>query len=71
MKTDDNLERKKTDWRDALIVIGDMADSGVALQRVLASGIVSGRVANACGELFTEIAELADAADRAISGNDA
>lgn len=70
MQTDDKFIRK-VGCEDALMAIGDMADSGVVLQRVLASGIVSGRVAEACGELFTEIAELAGAADRAISGNDA
>lgn len=70
MQTDSKLIRK-VGCEDALAAIGDIADSGVLLQRVLATGIVSGRVAGACGELFTEIAELAGAADRAISGSDA
>ncbi len=44
---------------DRKAAIGDIAISGNRLQQVLASGVVSGRVAVACGELFTEIAELA------------
>lgn len=47
---------------DAKAVIGDIAISGNRLQQVVASGIVSGRVALACGELFTEIAELVGSA---------
>lgn len=47
---------------DQRAAIGDIAISGNRLQQVLASGVVSGRVALACGELFTEIAELAGSA---------
>lgn len=54
---------------DALVAIGDIANSGSLLQKVLASGVVSSRVAEACGELFTEIAELAGAAETPIDGS--
>ncbi len=70
MQTDNKFIRK-VGCEDALVAIGDIADSGVLLQRVLASGVVSGRVAEACGKLFTEIAELAGAVDPATSGSDA
>ena len=58
MQTDKNLKRV-IPCEDALVAIGDIAMSGNRLQEVLASGVVSGRIAMACGELFTEIAELA------------
>ena len=70
MQTDDKFI-KSVGCEDALTAIGDIADSGVLLQRVLASGVVSGRVAEACGDLFTEIAELAGAVDPATSESDA
>jgi|TARA_Y100000114_G_C11763926_1_gene331907 hypothetical protein len=56
---------------DALAAIGDIANSGSLLQKVLATGVASNRVAEACVNLFTEIAELAGAAvDSAKPGSD-
>lgn len=69
MQTDEKLNNKVS-CEDALVAIGDIAISGNILQKVLASGVASGRVAEACGELFSEIADLAGAADRATAGSD-
>ncbi|GAA3556045.1 hypothetical protein GCM10022265_03360 [Marinobacter xestospongiae] len=70
MQMDEKLS-KQVSCEDALVAIGDIATSGSLLQKVLASGVVSGRIAEACEELFSEIADLAGAADRANASNDA
>lgn len=69
MKTDERL-RRQIPCEDALVAIGDIASSGSVLQKVIASGVASGRLAGACGELFNEIAEIAGAADPASAGSD-
>jgi len=69
MQTDEKLN-KQIPCEDALVAIGDIAVSGNILQGVVASGIASGRVALACGELFNEIAEIAGAAERTNAGSD-
>lgn len=61
---------KRIPCEDALVVIGDIASSGRKLQEVLSSGLVSTRVADACGVLFTEIADLAGAAELPTSDSD-
>lgn len=58
MQMDEKLN-KRVPCEDVLVAIGDIASSGASLQKVLASGVVSGRVADACCDLFEEIAELA------------
>lgn len=55
---------------DTLVVIADIATSGGMLQRVLATGVASNRVAEVCEGLFMEIRDLAGAADPANAGND-
>lgn len=60
MPTDEN-PKKCEPCEDALVVIGDIAVSAMRLQRVLASGVASKKVADACELLFSEIADLAGA----------
>ena len=69
MQADEKLS-KRIPCEDALVAIGDIAVSGNLLQGVLATGVASGRVALACGELFTEIAEIAGAAEHASADSD-
>lgn len=70
MQADEKLSSQVAS-EDALVVIGDIALSGQRLQVVAESGLASCRIARVCAALFTEIAELAGAADPATSGNDA
>jgi len=63
--------KKRIPREDVFVAIGDIASSGKKLQEVLSSGVVSMRVADACGVLFTEIADLADAAGIPTSDSDA
>ena len=65
----DEKSNGRVPCEDALVAIGDIANSGSILQKVLASGVVSHRVAEACEELFTEIAALAGAAEPPTDGN--
>lgn len=69
MQTDEK-RNESVPCEDALVAIGDIALSGSRLQAVLATGVVSSRIADACEGLFTEIAELAGAADPASAGSD-
>ena len=69
MQTDEKLN-KRNQCEEALVAIGDIALSGRKLQEVLSSGIASGRLADACSVLFTEIADLAGSADPANAGSD-
>lgn len=69
MQTDEKLN-KRIPCEDALVAIGDIAVSGNILQGVVASGVASGRVALACGELFTEIAEIAGAVEHTSADSD-
>ncbi|AYP29005.1 hypothetical protein AS1_25 [Marinobacter phage AS1] len=66
MQADEKLS-KRIPCEDALVAIGDIANSGSILQSVVASGVASPRVADACGELFREIAELADLVEQGRS----
>lgn len=65
----DEKSNGRVPCEDALVAIGDIANSGSLLQKVLASGVASSRVAEACEGLFTEIAELAGAAETPIDGS--
>ncbi|MCK7547154.1 hypothetical protein ACFQGA_09360 [Marinobacter koreensis] len=56
---------------DTLVVIADIAASGGMLQRVLATGVASNRVAEVCEGLFMEIRDLAGSACHASADNDA
>lgn len=58
MQMDEKLN-KRVPCEGVLVAIGDIANSGASLPKFLASGEVSGRVADACCDLFEEIAELA------------
>lgn len=69
MQTDRKL-KKRIPCEDALTAIGDIAVSGHLLQGVVASGVASVRLADACGVLFTEIADLAGAAELPTSDSD-
>lgn len=69
MQTNENLN-KRNQCEEALVAIGDLAKTGSRLQEVLSAGLVSGRVADACNYLFTEIADLAGSADPANVGSD-
>lgn len=68
METDERVVHLACE--DTLVVIGDIASSGRKLQEVLATGLVSMRVADVCGELFTEIADLAGAVELPTADND-
>lgn len=70
MQVNERLD-KRIPCEDALVVIGEIALTGQRLQEVLSSGLVSSRVADACGVLFSEIADLAGAAELPTSGSDA
>ena len=70
MQMDEKLN-KRVPCEDVLVAIGDIASSGQKLQEVLTTGVVSLRVADACGALFNEIADLAGAAGLPTSDSDA
>ena len=70
MQTDRKL-KKRIPCEDALTAIGDIAASGHLLQGVVASGVASVRLAEASGLLFTEIADLAGAAELPTSDSGA
>jgi len=70
MKTDDK-SCSASACEDALVVIADIAASGTLLQRVLATGVASNRVAEVCEGLFMEIRDLAGSACQSIADNDA
>lgn len=70
MKTDDKPISAPA-CEDALVVIADIATSGGMLQRVLATGVPSSRVAEVCEGLFMEIRDLAGSACHTSADNDA
>ncbi|WP_171040019.1 hypothetical protein [Marinobacter shengliensis] len=69
MKTDDKSSNVPA-CEDALVVIADIATSGGLLQKVLATGVASSRVAEACEGLFMEIRDLAGSACHTSADND-
>lgn len=69
MKADEKLNNVPA-CEDTLIVIADIATSGGMLQRVLATGVASSRVAEVCEGLFMEIRDLAGAASLPTADND-
>lgn len=54
---------------DAMAAVADIAISGNRLQQVVASGFVSARIALACGELFSEIADIVGSAEPKSEGD--
>lgn len=70
MKTDEKLNDVPA-CEDTLVVIADIATSGGMLQRVLATGVPSNRVAEVCEGLFMEIRDLAGSACQSSAENDA
>lgn len=69
MKTDEKLNDVLA-CEDKLVVIADIATSGGMLQRVLATGVASNRVAEVCEGLFMEIRDLAGSAGAANADSD-
>jgi|GEM_PF-2280178 len=69
MKTDEKLNDVSA-CEDTLVVIADIATSGGMLQRVLATGVASNRVAEVCEGLFMEIRDLAGSAGAANGDSD-
>lgn len=65
-----DMESSVERCEEMAVAIGDLALSGQRLQAVCESGVTSVRVTRICGALFTEIAELAGAADPASADSD-